>query len=251
MKLNLPEIQVIAIALIFASAIFSACSVLPPSGMPTLTAFQTPDIPNWGSTPSNPKYAHNMPESLSCTLVPETIPKEGDVVWRGLKVGVSNYQDVKKTLATNGVSYLWDKVEGNFLFYTSQQPLWSAETCFVEGQLAAINVLAQEFIKPLPDILAEYGNPDRVIWANEYEDRSLLWPEKGLLIVVGVATNNEVRGGHAILFSPIPRCQLEQNWVYQSLPKEGQPITGDVVHNISGDEDPWKIEKGLADCPKK
>jgi hypothetical protein len=250
MRLRLVRFRLIVLGLVAASLVLGGCSALPSSNGSGPMPFLTPDIPNWGSTPSKPEYANNMPETVSCVLVPTTPPAPGGVTWRGLTVGVSNYDDVKKILVTNGVSYLWDKVGGNFVLYNNKEPLWNAETCFVDGKLAAINILAREFIKPLPDILAEYGNPDRVTWANFYFERSLLWPEKGLLIVVRVGTNNEVRGSYATLFSPVPRCELEQSWVFQSLPKEGQPITGDVVHDISDAEDPWNVEKGLADCPK-
>jgi hypothetical protein len=254
MKSHVMPLQITIIMILFVSTMFGACSALPHRSVPTPTGFQTPDIPNWNSTPSNPRYANDMPESLSCALVPQTPPARGGIVWHGLTIGVSTLEDVKKALLINNVWYGWDKVRGNLLFQNPDyfSGTWSlVHACFAEEKLAAIDILATDFYKPLPDILAEYGNPDRVTWGNYYEERSLIWPEKGLLIVVGVGTNNEVRGSYAILFSPVPRCELEQSWVFQSLPKEGQPITGDVVHDISSDEDPWKIEKGLADCPKE
>lgn len=247
---------IIMIGITIACVILSACSQTSQHSILTPTLFSTPDIPNWGSTPSNPKYAHYMPDELSCVLVPAVRPQSGVITWQGLTVGISTFEDVKQALVTdNNISYGWDTITGSMFFGNSYSipTTWTiVTTCFVEGKLAAMNIKwAKEFNNmTLQDIIAKYGNPDRVTWANFYEYRSLLWSEKGLLIVVK-EYSNKVHVASVILFSPVLRCQLEQSWVYESLPKKGQIDMGDVHQTILNIEDPWKIEKGLSDCPKK
>jgi len=231
--------------------------ILTPS--PTPTPFLTSDIPNWGSTPSNPKYAHDMPGTLSCALVPTNIPAPGRVEWRGLIVGVSRFEDVAKTLVTDGIEYGWDRDRGGMGFGRFKSPILDVDACFVGETLSALHILDGSDTKmKFSELTKKYGNPDRITWANFITERSLIWSEKGLLIVanvnIAIANDKLATTGttmYMVLFPPISRCQLEQSWIFQSLPKTVEPYKGDVAIITTEVEDPWKIEKGLSDCPKK
>lgn len=222
-----------------------------PASVSYVSPIVTPDIPNWGSTPSNTEV--EMPRRLRCELVPDEAPSRGGIQWRGLRVGESTYEDVRNVLTEAGqVKYFWSIHAGNLTFYNEGGPFsdWQiVEVCFADGKLAAMSISgAAEFHKTLSMLILKYGRPDRVTWANGYGDRSLLWAEKGLLAEVTVVLVNKPTAYKVILFSPVPRCSLEQSWIYQALPDEGQPFSGDVAIDITEEEDPWDVERGLSDC---
>jgi hypothetical protein len=242
--------------MIFAALFVASCGL---SGLTsTPVSLRTTEIPHWGSTARSPGLMKRMPGTLSCALVPTTTLAQGGVSWRGLTVGVSTFEDVAKTLVTDGIKYGWDTDRGGMFFSNSTLPVLDVGACFVGETLSAMHILGgSEPEMIFSDLVKNYGNPDRVTWANSILERSLIWSEKGLLIVADVdidlANGGMVTTGrtsYIVLFPPIPRCQLEQSWIFQSLPTGVEPYRGDVSMITTEAEDPWKIEKGLSDCPK-
>lgn len=233
--------------------LFTSCA------QPTLTPFPTPNIPNWGSTPApapNPEWVLQMPETLSCILVPHVPPAEGQVSWKGIRIGVSTFDDVQQALAPEeGDHFAWDTVRGNMSFWGSWDKYrWTdVGTCFEDNKLSAMNIsIAKEFLKPISDYVSNYGKPDVVTWGNRYYERSLIWAEKGLLVVAGDSEDTTKTSTHrTILFSPVPRCDLSKSWIYLSLPTEKSLYSGNVAIDMPNEiKDPWGIEKGLDNCPK-
>jgi hypothetical protein len=246
------------VVMVIAALFVASCGL---SGLtPTPVSLRSTDIPYWGSTPRSSEYTKRMLELgiFSCALVPTSPPEQGRVSWRGLTVGVSAFEDVAKTLVTDGVKYGWNRDKGSMSFSRSTPSILDVDACFVGETLSAIHILGgSESAMPFSELTKNYGNPDRVTWANSILERSLIWSEKGLLIVADVdielANGGMVitgRTSYIILFPPIPRCQLEQSWIFQSLPKTVEPYKGDVGIITTEAEDPWGVEKGLTDCPK-
>ncbi len=243
------------IAMMSATLFIVSCSLL----TPTPLSIRSTDIPYWGSTARSPDLVQRMPDTLSCMIVPNTLPARGVVSWRSLTVGVSSFDDVAKTLVTDGVIYGWDRDRGGMSFSSPGLYGLEIDACFVGEMLAVLYRWGG--VEPdmaFSELTQNYGNPDLVTWANQIYQRSLIWAEKGLLVIVEVEMNlidnKLVANGNTqyiLLFSPIPRCQLEESWIFQSLPKTVEPYRGDVAMITTEAEDPWKMEKGLADCPKK
>src|SRR5574341_1192468 len=72
------------------------------------------------------------------------------------------------------------------------------------------------FYEPLDQIVETYGRPDRVTWGPDFNLRSLIWSEMGVLIFVPLSGR---RGGPILLFPPIPSDALEASWLMASLPE--------------------------------
>ncbi len=245
------------IAMIFIACFVVSCDLS--TLMSTPVFLRTTDIPNWGSTALSPESGENMPRTLNCALVPTTSPVQGGVSWQGLTVGVSTFEDVAKTLTTEGTNYGWNTDTGSMFFSRSKPSRLDVDACFVGETLFALHILARSDPKMIfSELVKNYGNPDRVTWANYITERSLIWSEKGQLIVadvnIDIVDDKVVTAGtvwYIILFPPIPRCQLEESWIFQSLSKSVTPYKGDVAIITTEAEDPWQMEKGLSDCPKK
>jgi hypothetical protein len=244
---------IVLLIVISACWILGGCSMIGVTAAPTIspTPYPTPDIPGWGGTPEGNDLS--MPGTLSCVLVPNMPPAKSGLTWRGLTVGISTLEDVIQVLnKEDGAPYWWNSAAGNLTFHYSldETPWTIVNACFVEGQLAALSILdPREFSKGVDALISEYGKPDRVTWGNWYEDRSMIWAEKGLLVIVKLAWEHEGKGYQTILFSPVSPCELERSWLYQSLPKEAAPFVGDVAMEVPEVQDPLHIEKGLGQCP--
>jgi len=66
----------------------------------------------------------------------------------------------------------------------------------------------------------------------------VIWAEIGILAITEVEFETVA---NVILFSPIPRGQLEESWLLTSLPTTGLPYTGDEdpLPPELEVEDPW------------
>ncbi len=221
----------------FYALLLCACmaddSVVTPTPDPALAA--TPDIPNWGSTPIIQESL--MPNSLDCSRITSASPGPS---WRGLTIGVSTFDDVRRGLAP--AEPWWDTQVGNLQFWnpTPSADEWSVvEACFVGNVLSALLISGgSEFARNSLDVwIAEYGRPDRVTW-DSYFSRSVIWAEAGILATIDVEFETT---GFVILFSPIPRDQLEESWLLNSLPSRGGPYAGDEapLPPELEVEDPW------------
>jgi hypothetical protein len=209
------------------------------------TQWATPNIFNWGSTPTN--HQSSMPAGLNCSIISASQP---GLTWNQLTIGVSTFNEVEKIL---GYSIGWDTEQGNLMFTNSNlgpKADWDhLEACFVGDKLSAINIYgAGAFPRRLTELISKYGKPDRVTWSTDYYERSLVWGKEGLLVVFGVDIESL---GNVILFSPIQPCELKTSWVLTSLPSKGQEHTGDVgrLRAEKEVEDPWGIEQLSKECP--
>ncbi len=164
-----------------------------------------------------------MPRNLNCSLITSDSPGP---TWRQLTIGETKYGEIMQTLKP--VQAQWVEFYGNMVF-ESRKPLieqeWSRfEACFSGDILSAINVLGdQDQPEFLEGWLAIYGEPDHVTWGNDYFERSLIWFNEGILVVIELP---EERRRNVMYFSPIPQDEVEANWLIQSLPKEGQEYPG-------------------------
>ena len=183
-----------------------------------------------------------MPYALNCALIKAAKPGP---TWYGITIGKSTYQQFTKTVGSNSI--WWDEREGNLYVenreITSERNWAFFEACFIGNIVSAINVIEGSFPLKLEDFVAEYGPPDHVTWSSRYGDRSLIWAEKGILIVVGVEAETK---GTMILFSPVPVERLQSSWLLLSLPKEGieyvVPEDNISSHRLPSHlevEDPW------------
>ena len=183
-----------------------------------------------------------MPDALNCALIKEVEPGP---TWYGITIGKSTYQQFTNTLDSSSI--WWDEREGNLYVenreITSERNWAFLEACFIGSIVSAINVIEGSFPLELEDFVAEYGPPDYVTWGNRYSERSLIWSEQGIFLVVGVEYEEKKT---IILFSPIPVEDLQSSWLIQSLPKEGKEYK--VPEDINGShrlpshlevEDPW------------
>ena len=205
-----------------------------------------PDISNWGSTPTGQSQ---MPFSLDCSQNPSLAKGP---TWNGLTVGVSSLEDVAKVLVP--VQGVWNTETGNLLFesYGSNRDWQRVEACFVDLKLSALNVwgtvrlLDNSLDGTLDTWLTRYGNPAKVTWSYDYYARSLIWPEEGLLAVVGAEPADNLRSRtytlNFILYSPLPAEQLDQSWLANSLPTKGPNHSGDLPPLPTEREDLWDIE---------
>lgn len=239
----------------------TACSYHAVDGLsypPTPTPYHTPNIPNWGSTP---EFQHtSLVDGFSCEIVPTKLPDPSPISWRGLTIGITKFDDLINILTNEkGTNYEWNTVVGNLSFSIPFDPVnldqeqhngSSAEFCFAAGKLATMNVfMAIEFQESLSSFITKYGKPDRVTWTNDYWQRSAIWAETGLLAIIDFG-ENEAQVYEVILFSPIPRCELTQSWVFAHLPQEATKFNGDSGVYVPEVEDPTGVEKGLRDCAR-
>jgi hypothetical protein len=169
----------------FCALMLCACMADDSVGTPTPapTSAATPDIPNWGSTPT--MRDSFLPLVLDCSRVPYVTPGPS---WRGLTIGVSTFDDVRRELAP--AEPWWDTQVGNLQFWnpTPSADEWSViQTCFVGNVLSVLKISnSPEFSgRPLDEWVAEYGRPDRVTWSS-YFSRSVIWAEAGILATIDV-----------------------------------------------------------------
>ncbi len=203
----------------------------------------TPDIPNWGSTPTGPPSL--MPESPNCALIDSpVIPGPS---WRSLTIGISTYTDLLRELPSATVG--WNTYAGNLHLLNSERTPGNpedwvvVEACFTDAMvLSVLNTDDLDWPSNVDEWVAEYGPPDRVTWTTQYLDRSLIWAEEGLLAVVDMIFGDTFE---VFLFSPISPHDLDSSWLMRSLPSEMPPSLGDEWELAPEQEveDPWGIEK--------
>lgn len=220
------------------SALLSACGAL------KATPYPTPGILYYGSTPTVPES--DLPGSLDCSRVPGGDIRRGPT-WREIRIGVSTLDDMQAQLAIREM--YWHYPRGH-LKIKSQAPSedsewFSLQTCFAQdGTLSALNIRNRDIFRMLDDWVTEYGPPDRVTWGADYYSRSLIWAEAGMLAVVDAEFQSTVR---LILFSPIPRDQLEDSWLMAGLPHWPDATPGgdlpSLPPEIARKRDPWNIER--------
>lgn len=199
----------------------------------------TPNVPNWGSTPTNREQ--HLPVSLDCSQI--SIVKPGPS-WSGLTIGISSLEDVNNRFAPSQGE--WDTQRGNYSFlntYSSRDDTWSfVQTCFTGNTLSAMHIVGSEDLeRPLSSWLDEYSNPNLVTWGGDYGTRSLVWASEGLLVVIDLYSDYSA---YAVLFSPLSRQELASSWVVAELPTEGYE-NHDVLQRLTPEkemQDPWGIQ---------
>jgi hypothetical protein len=142
---------------------------------------------------------------------------------------------------------LWDTGYGNLTIYNNADRLtWgSVKLCFAGGRLSALNIVAPaDFPERTSEIVGSYGKADYAVWSGGY--RTFFWADKGFALFIDSCMGIS----DVVLFSPVPRCELPQSWVYRSLQGLGIPSGGGDFSCANDDVlDPSHIAIGLDDCP--
>jgi hypothetical protein len=165
-----------------------------------------------------------MPWTLDCSSVP-SIVDEGHT-WNGLTIGISTLEDVETQLAPAKAEWQADR-DGYLFRHLYHLDLAFVEACFAENTLSALNIIGTR-LGTLPRLLSEwfpeYGEPDLIAFADDYYARSVIWSEKGILVVAdqfyedGVVREGTVR--NVMFFSPIPTEDLLTSWLVIGLPSD-------------------------------
>ena len=212
----------------------------------------TPSIENYGMGTSN--VTNLFPYRLSCDQISVEIVYPG-VEWNNIQVGVTTYSEMVNQLndKADSISIRWDSEWGNLTIFNLDnqdvQDWWKLETCFVGDTLVAMNIpvaTISGFPENINEIISEYGKPDHVTWGWSYFTRTLIWFDKGILMV------HEVSEDHlqnVLLFSPLPH-QNDSSWIEDILPEEGQEwippednIDSEPLPPNLDVEDPWGFTK--------
>jgi hypothetical protein len=165
--------------LLAAILVLSGCTTAPAA----LSATTTPDVESW--SPED----RIMPAALPCDRISEN---NWGLTWNDLTIGASGFEDVDEKF----LGAAQDNISPSHIEWRSSgvSADWSSvEVCFIDGTLSALNIRGTssfleldnpEFIPNLDGWISEFGQPDRVTWSYDYYSRSVIWTEKGLLIVM-------------------------------------------------------------------
>lgn len=223
--------------IIFQIGLLAGCAAsVPPTQQPTVT---TPP-PSDCLGQIDGRYGLDI--SLRCSCFSSASPGAS---WMGLTIGESTLNEVQTELGEQGTP---DSSGSKWHFeeHTGKSSRWyEADACFLDGRLSFLEIgLAREPERTVvSQIVEQYDYPDRVTWGTSYQDRALIWPDRGLLIF---SVSSDWMNGPIILFPPMPSDTLETSWLMASLPDEalgGIPPTDVAVDTTT--EDAYGLQRNM------
>jgi len=220
-----------------------------PEGIPVenLVETQIPGFEDLGATPSNRE--DYFPKYLRCDQIELNKVRPG-FTWRNIQIGVTTYDEMVAELEND-----WTNIQitlsedtgslqfSDFFAETTYSNVLDA--CFIGDVLVTLKIghSREEFPLALSDIIKTYGKPDVVTWGHDYWNRSLIWLDLGILIVIDAEWNES---NWVYLFPPIDKAEFEDSWLNQILPKSiegwGDPELIDEIGRWSPEyeiEDLW------------
>lgn len=201
--------------------------------VPTATGAATAE-----PTPTLLSVKYKFPIALDCSL--PVLTGRASIAWDSIRVGESHRAELEAVLKPS----VW-KLDATYGLwrYRAQEvsQTWDmVEACYSgDDTLTALNVYDSSTLPDRLDAwLSGYGRPDRVTWTGISTERSLVWYDRGIMVVFSLAPRNFTES--VILFAPVNADSANDSWITRALPTEEGPL-GDAF--IDTREDPWDIAK--------